>query len=109
MARFFKGKRKKKKSRIKKRKNLDKCRTVCLNFIEYKGKGGGYPKLNLWMNEEEKEYLENVFWDNIALYTSALEMTKEERKNKSDFELVLNRLEQSNKYYRNNRDKVHVG
>lgn len=107
MARFFKGKRKKRKSRVKKGKNLNKCKTVCLNFLEYKS--GGYPKLNLWMNEKEKDYLEGMFWDNMALYTNALEMTKEERRNKSDFRLVLERLKQSNKYYRNNKHKVYVG
>lgn len=51
-------------------------RKVCLNFIRYK-ETGGYPKMNIMVNEKEKEYLEEKYWDKIPLMR--LRITKERR------------------------------
>ncbi len=40
-------------------------RDVVLNFI--KTPDGGYPKLNLFINEKEKDYLQERAWNKVAL------------------------------------------
>lgn len=84
-------KKRKKRKRVKKNKNLNKSRTCVLRPIKYKTTRG-HPKLNLWINSEEKKYIDERSKE-ISLYEKSLRIKKEERRKKNDFDIVIEKLE----------------
>lgn len=74
---------------VKKDKDLRYCRTRCFGFIQYKW-SKGYPNLNVWINDREKDYL--VKKVRQQLKGRSLKIEKEEREKNSDWKILLNKI-----------------
>ena len=77
-------------------------RDVVLNFM--KTPDGGYPKLNLYVNEKEKRYLQEKAWDNVALNCEyGIDTAK--RNSMKDCDILLEAIQRLNRLYNEKKQK----
>jgi len=71
-------------------------RDVVLNFM--KTPGNGYPRLNLYVNEKEKYYMQKRAWDKVAL-NCEYGIDTATRNSEKDCDILLEAIERLNRLY----------